>query len=216
MELENQSEEFKHIFILTFTKELIINSIADEFKRLKVQEKIEKEILKEKTKKIIKEYEKPLSLSPEKQLKAMTQFKPLPKPFIINKAAPRRLIIPQARFPQRLQYIKPTVSTMPFQIDLGKLDPFIKDPGVQIIECNGPDEKIIVKTPAEKPTNVTLTKEEIDKVIQKFSEVSKIPIQEGIFRVAVGNLLLSAIISGVIGSKFIIKKLRAMPQLMPR
>lgn len=216
MELENQSEEFKHIFILTFTKELIINSIADEFKRLKVQEKIEKEILKEKTKKIIKEYEKPLSLSPEKQLKAMTQFKPLPKPFIINKAAPRRLIIPQARFPQRLQYIKPTVSTMPFQIDLGKLDPFIKDPGVQIIECNGPDEKIIVKTPAEKPTNVTLTKEEIDEVIQKFSEVSKIPIQEGIFRVAVGNLLLSAIISGVIGSKFIIKKLRAMPQLMPR
>ena len=60
-----------------------------------------------------------------------------------------------------------------------------------------------------------VTKEEIDEVIQKFSEASRIPIQEGIFRVAVGKLLLSAIISGVIGSKFIIKKLRAMPQLMP-
>jgi len=216
MLLEDKSEEFKQFFLLAFTKELIINSIADEFKRLEVQEKIEKEILKKRTKEIIKEHDQALKLSPEKQLKAMTQFKPLPKPFKIKKVAPRKLIIPQTKFPQRLQYIQPTASIAPVKIDLGKLDPFIKDPGVQIIECDGPDVKIILKTPAEKPTNVTLTKEEIDQVIKKFSEISKIPIQEGIFRVAVGNLLLSAIISGVIGSKFIIKKMRALPQLMPR
>ncbi len=216
MQLEEQSEEFKQFFLLAFTKELIINSIADEFKKLEVEEVVEKEVIKKKAKEIIKEHEKPLKMSPVRKLEAMTNFKPLPKPFQVKRVAPRRLVIPQARFPQRLQYIKPAASIAPVQIALGKLDQFVKDPGVQVIECNGPDTAIVVKTPTEKPTNVTLTKEEIDEVIQKFSETAKIPIQEGIFRVAIGNLLLSAIISGVIGTKFIIKKLRAPPQLMQR
>jgi len=216
MLLEEQSEEFKQFFLLAFTKELIRSTLGDSIKELQIEEKIEKEVIKEKAKKLIKENKQPLKLSPVKQLQAITQqqFKPLPKPFAVKRVAPRRLVIPQARFPQRLKYIKPTVTNV--QIQLGKLDQFINDPGVQVIECNGPDEPIVIKTPGEKKTQVTLTKEEIDDVIQKFSDASKIPINEGIFRVAVGRLLLSAIISGVIGSKFIIKKMRAIPKLITR
>ena len=62
-----------------------------------------------------------------------------------------------------------------------------------------------------KRTNIILSKEDISDVIKKFSETTKIPLQEGIFRVAIGKLILSAIISEVIGSKFIIKKMMYSP-----
>jgi len=62
-----------------------------------------------------------------------------------------------------------------------------------------------------KRTNIILNKEEIDQIIKKFSETAKIPLYEGIFRVVVGKLILSAIISDVIGSKFIIKKMMYSP-----
>ena len=62
-----------------------------------------------------------------------------------------------------------------------------------------------------KKTNIILSREEVDQIIKKFSETTKIPIQEGIFKVVVGKLILSAIISEVIGSKFIIKKMMYAP-----
>ena len=215
MLLEKQSEEFKQFFLLAFTKELIKNSMPEEFAKLAVEKEVKKEEIKEKAKEIVKEYEKPLRISPVKQLKAITEtgFKPLPRPFEAARP-PRRLVIPQPRLPERLRYIKPAPSII--QIELGKLDPLIKDPAVQTIECNGPDENIVVKVPQERKTNITLTKEEIDEVINKFSEISKIPVSEGIYRVAVGRLIFSAIISEVVGSKFIIKKMRLPAPIIPR
>jgi hypothetical protein len=58
-----------------------------------------------------------------------------------------------------------------------------------------------------KKTGIVLSKDEIDEIINKFSEASKIPLGEGVFRVAVGKLVFSAIVSDVVSSKFIIKKL---------
>ena len=52
-----------------------------------------------------------------------------------------------------------------------------------------------------------LSKEEINEIIIKFSQASKIPTHEGVFRVAVGKFIFSAIISDVISSKFIIQKM---------
>ena len=93
-----------------------------------------------------------------------------------------------------------------------KLNPLIKDPAVRTIEVN-PDEKVIVTgTMGTKPTSIILSKEDIDKIIKKFSETAKIPVYEGIFRVVVGKLILSAIISDVVGSKFIIKKMMYSPR----
>jgi DNA-binding Lrp family transcriptional regulator len=44
------------------------------------------------------------------------------------------------------------------------------------------------------------------------SEVSKIPVSSGIYRVVVGNLILSAIVSEVISSRFVIRKMLVPPQ----
>ena len=117
-----------------------------------------------------------------------------------------RLIIPEIRLPERFNYLKP----IPFEahISLGKLDQLIKDSEVKMIECNGHEENIIVKGEmGERKTPITLTKAEIDEIINIFSMKTKIPAHEGIYKVVFGKLVFMAIVSEAIGSKFIIKKL---------
>ena len=169
------------------------------------KEEIKKE--KKKIQQIItRKKESPLIFKEKPPLKNKL-FKPLPKPLI---ARLRILRIPEPKLPPTLQYLKPTPTNI--QIDLEKLNPLIKDSAVKTIECNGPDENIIVRgTMGTKRTNIILSEEEINQVMKKFSETKKIPLHEGIFRVVVGRLILSAIISDVIGSKFIIKKMMYAP-----
>ena len=119
---------------------------------------------------------------------------------------PKILRIPELRLPPTVQHIRPTPTRR--EIDLGKLNPLVKDPLVRTIECNGENEKIVVSgTMGRKNTSIVLGKEEIDGVIKKFSEEAKIPFEEGLFKAAVGRLILSAVVSDVTGSKFIIKKM---------
>ena len=99
-------------------------------------------------------------------------------------------------------------------INLGKLDSFIKDPTIKDIECNGPDSNIVVKGINEtKKTNIILTKQEIDDVIKKFSEAAKIPLKQGMFKVVIEKMVFSAIISEIAGSRFIIKKMLYSPTI---
>jgi hypothetical protein len=205
--MQNQKNtQFGRIFFLKFTKELIRNSVSEDLEGLK---------------KIIKESE--FIIEPKTSLtpKFKPQYKKIPKEeFSFQKqkistkeilsmnippSAQRILKIPESKLPLQLQYLKPIPSEK--EINLGKLNKLIKDPLIKTIECNGPDEKIIITTPARKLTEITLSKEEIIEIIEKFSQATKIPIEEGIIKIAFGKLVISAIISEVVGSKFIIKKL---------
>jgi hypothetical protein len=134
-------------------------------------------------------YRKPREYSPERE-----SFKEL------------KIVIPETRFPPHIQYIKPVPINK--EIDLGKLNPLIMDKFVKIIECYGPNENLFVKgSMGVKKTGITLTDEEIKGIINKFSEETRIPANEGIFKVASGRLMFSAIISETVGSKFIISKI---------
>ncbi len=212
-QLESTPQKFRKVFLLAFTKELIKNSVPELKEAIEKKEKklIEQLFKIEKIKEtfIPSKVSKPAGLP----LKPRIKFKALPKPFKIPKIPPR-LKIPFPKLPERLKDIKP-VPRPEIKIDLGKLNPLIDDPVVQTIECNGPNEKIIIRDPSQKVTDIVLSKEEIDDIIQKFSDAGKIPITEGVFRVAVGKLVLSAIVSNVVGSKFIIKKLRYTPLAQP-
>lgn len=120
------------------------------------------------------------------------------------------LVIPKTFLPLRFQYLKPTSTKI--DIDLRKLNPYVRDPLVGEIECSGANQKIIVSgTMGRKKTNLSLSREEIEDVINKFSEVSKIPVQEGLFKVVVGNYIFSAIVSNLITSRFVIKKINYNP-----
>jgi len=216
---ETFSKNFKRFFLLTLTKELIKQSAKRDI--FKLQNIIESEEQKKRerfptkpifTKEIkeIKSVQKPIEIQAiRKPSPTEIEKRPLVKRFT-KPIARVPLFIPEPKLPPHLEYLKP-IPTPGIEIDLFKLNPLIKDPAVRIIEAN-PDERVIViGTMGTKPTDIILNKEDIDRVIDKFSEVSKIPVNEGIYRVVVGNLILSAIISESIGSKFIIKKMIVSP-----
>lgn len=116
------------------------------------------------------------------------------------------LWVPEQRLPEHIQYLKPT--PIDKVIDLEKLNPLIKDPFVKTIECNGPGQNIVVKgSMGIKKTPIILSKEDIDSTIQRFSKETKIPVQEGVFKVVSGRLIFMAIISEVADTKFTINKI---------
>lgn len=209
--VNGQIKDFKKFFLLQFTKELIKHSRTGEVSELKkILEKEtyerKEEIKRQKVKQVIEKREPFLTLKQKIPLQKKI-IKPLPRPV---RARPLVLRIPEPKLPPHLQYLKPTPTTG-VEIDLLKLNPLIKDPAVRTIEVNTDEKVMVTGTMGTKSTNIILSKEDINRIIKKFSENTKIPIHEGVFRVVVGRLILSAIISDVVGSKFIIKKMMYAP-----
>ncbi|MBU1129530.1 MAG: hypothetical protein KJ949_02795 [Nanoarchaeota archaeon] len=222
--LNKTNQEFRKSFLLQFTAELIRNSNSSELFKLKhilEQEQREKELKESVRKEIIKQTLLPTIQKEIKEQKLKEFVSPIQKqnPIVIPKKRPfsrRRQIlrIPNIRLPQNLSYLQPTATNT--EIDLGKLNPLIKDPLVREIHCSGPDQNIVVQgNMGTKPTSIVLNNSEIDLVIKRFSQASKIPDSPGIYKVIVGKLILSAIISEVVGSRFIINKIRYDPKFMP-
>lgn len=196
--LENSSVELKTLVLLEFTKRLIISKNPLEFL-------VKAEALKTK----IGEFtEKVKNKIPETEIQRPRQ--------IVMKTPIRTasvIRIPETRLPQQFAYLRPYATTE-VELDLGKLNPLLADPAVKVIESNGSDQAIIVKGGmGTKPTNITLSKQEIDQIIQTFSEKSKIPAGEGAVKIALGKYILSAIISEEVGSRFIITKLPPTPPI---
>ncbi|MEX2016952.1 MAG: hypothetical protein WD876_00570 [Candidatus Pacearchaeota archaeon] len=229
--LKQISQRNKALILLEFTNSLLAHSSAGEVGKLKsilsYEEEYSKnqlvtgELNKEKIKEIVHEkeknekglnnYEPGLKIEKREKdeiifSKAIGQPLTAPRPIMpIERRRPMVLRIPEPRLPPNLQYLKPTPHQI--EIDIGKLNPFIKDPTVRKIDCNGPAEYITVMVPMPMHTNIILSKEEIDEVIREFEKKSKIPATEGIYNVVLGRLMFSAIISEVVGTKFSIKKM---------
>lgn len=216
---QSVSTDFKKRFLLEFTRQLILNSaplevlklreiIKEDYSRKKIEQRDE---IKEKVKEALNPddvYEK--SNMPKESFSGIE--KSWAKPNIKRKSFPFetfksvRLTIPETNLPERLRYLMP--SPVNQDIDLGKLSPLIKDHFVRTIECRGPNSNILVTGKmGEKKTSIILDNNEINEIIQIFSQASKIPVQEGIYKVAVGRLIFMAIISDIVGSRFIIKKM---------
>jgi hypothetical protein len=198
---QTSPRDFKKFFLLEFTRELINHSSKKDITKL--QKIIEKT---EERKNPVRQNLFVPNITPEIHVRKMT---PVPKieKLQIKPLARHLLFIPEPKLPPHLQYLKPITATARVDIDLGKLNPLIRDSAVRIIESYPNENVIVIGTMGTKSTSIILSKEEIDDIINKFSEMSKIPANEGIYRVVVGNLILLAIISEVIGSKFIIKKI---------
>jgi hypothetical protein len=192
-------------------KELLQRDLAErEMLRGAVKEKIKKEserisqLKKEEIKEILPEFKKYYSFKPAKR----GTIKPAAAPLSYTIPIPYPAKISEISEPiiQEIQYFRPTPTQR--NIDLGKLNPLINDSLVKVIECDGPGEKILViGGMGRKNTRITLSREEIDDIINRFSEAAKIPVHEGVFKVVFGMLIFSAVVSKIVGSKFIIKKM---------
>lgn len=164
---------------------------------------------------VIKEHEgngpyemtRPKVAPPPRKEIAGTPAMPPPRPIRLN--------IPQPRLPPEFQYLKPIPTQR--DLDLAKLNPLVGDPGVQVIECEGPDKPIIVSgRMGRQPSQISLSNEEIQDIINRFSEASRIPVDMGVFKVVFGRLIFSAVISDVVPSRFMIKKMYLPPSMMRR
>ncbi|MFQ5531096.1 MAG: hypothetical protein ACE5ES_00610 [Candidatus Nanoarchaeia archaeon] len=217
--MKNFSKDFKALFLIEFTRELIKNSGPSEIFELQEivkDEDKEKEILIKKEKQtltnIIKQRVNPKQPNLKHKIPLNQVNSRLTTKYPTQKSKVgilRTLRIPEPRLPSRLQYLRPIPKDRP--IDLGKLNPLIKDPKVKSIECHGADENIIIRgRQGTKRTKIILDKLEIDQVLDKFSEGAKIPLSEGITKIVFGRLILTAIVSEVVGSKFIIRKMMFM------
>jgi len=152
----------------------------------------------EEVKEIIGELEKPLETS---KLLITKQEKELPK------IRPQQ--ITNSRMPPRLQnqnYLEAP------GVNLGKsgfvkLAPLLRDSSVFSIECPGAGKALTVNRTGQKQiTRVVLTEGEIKNILEKISEEVHIPLIEGVFRAALDDFQVSAVISKVLGSKFVLKK----------
>lgn len=126
----------------------------------------------------------------------------IPNPFPARKV----LRVPESHgLPPRFRNLKPVRENQP--IDLGKLNPLLNDQNVVSIECRGAGTSVFVNgSMGRKPTNILLSREEIDEIINTFSRNARIPVEDGLFKVAYGGLVLTATVSSS-GSNFIVKKI---------
>ncbi|MDO8508633.1 MAG: hypothetical protein Q7S27_03025 [Nanoarchaeota archaeon] len=98
---------------------------------------------------------------------------------------------------------------------LGIFLPFLNDPFIKEISCPGPNKNIIVsKGNMKSPIALTLSSDEIERIMKEISIKTKIPLIQGMFKAAMGNLLISAVISEFVGTHFTIQKI-APPPMTP-
>jgi len=91
--------------------------------------------------------------------------------------------------------------------DYGKITPLLNDPSIYSIECSGAGKPLkIIRVGQRQITKIILNQAEIKDILEKIADAVHIPLLEGIFRAAVDNFSVSAVISEMIGSRFVIKK----------
>lgn len=117
---------------------------------------------------------------------------------------PTQIMQPMAQ----AQMVQPQAQKRPKGFALGRLEPLLKDNTVQSIECPGPSKNVLVKRYNKiNITKIILNQQEITDIINDFAEKARIPIIGGILKAAVGDIVISAVISEFVGSRFIINKI---------
>ena len=207
--LENASVELKTLVLLEFTKRLIISKNPMEFLVKQELSKTKRDEFIDKVKEKTRSFQLSSENFGQEKIGIQTQRKiSMQRPI---QTAPI-LKIPETRLPPQFAYLRP-YATNEIDLDLGGLNPFLADSAVNVIESNGPGKAVIVKGGmGTKPTNVILSEQEINQIIQIFSKKSKIPAGEGAVKIVLGRYILSAIISEEAGSRFIIQKLPSAQQ----
>jgi hypothetical protein len=176
-------------FLNRFISEIIF-SIQERYLKETIQREIEAELLREATKQ-----NKEIGGGEESRL-ITRQFGPKIIQPVVQQIQLQPIIIQQdvmAGQPQE-----------PLRVD-SRIDTLLTGE-VKVIECaNG---NIRIKRNGEfEQTTIILNEQEVRDLIKKFSEMTKMPISDNIFRATINNFAITAIISDKIGSRFLITKL---------
>jgi hypothetical protein len=92
-------------------------------------------------------------------------------------------------------------------VNLGKISSVLIDPSVFSVECPGPNKNLLVnRSGSVQASSITLTVEEINAIMQNISDQTRIPITPGVFKAAVQDLVVTAVMSDFVGTRFMIQK----------
>jgi len=224
MGLQQIKSHQRIIFLNRFVKEILINLSEKE----RIEEKVELERLRQKltpdnSKDIFKQMIK--SVSTDDKRKQIFYRKTIPPVQIVSKPAAINPIVMQKPVehvqrpmpPRQIpnQTPRPLPQNMLSKSPPGsgesgmkKIDSLLKDISILAIECPGPGKNILLKRNNEtNVARITLNQNEINMIVEDFSKQARIPIVGGILKAAVGNMVISAVISDFVGSRFIINKI---------
>jgi hypothetical protein len=206
---KDKKPNVREIFLRKFVSQLILNSYSPEQDRTRErlrEVKIERPILVQP-----KETETHPGPLPKKVAKKNVRRAPLRRRIMTSPQRPKKIQKIQEEKPQTLLEQKPVIPSQNIEqvaVNLGKVAQFLRDPSVLSIECPGPRKNILVnRSGAIQTTPLTLTKEEISALIQEISDKTKIPIVPGLFKTAFQDLILTAVISDYVGTRFILQKM---------
>ena len=119
-----------------------------------------------------------------------------------------------------IQELSQNIQQPPINIDpLLKLKQFINDKSITRIERPGPDKNLIIRKSGKIiKTPFALSKENINELMKELSYRTKIPLINGIYKAAIDDFIITAVISEYAGTRFHIdKKPRmAMPPMPQR
>jgi len=211
MSYEKASLVSSNLFIKEFTKR-IIKSIKDKDFSNEERLFIDSSLVPNISEEVMMKSSPQKTISIEKvvpkrinEIKRVIQLPKKVKPKTINlpRAPPRNLFKPiQAQVP-----LPPLINSKSRIQGYGKIELLLNDPSVFMIESQGPGKPImIVRMGQRQSTKIILSRGEIEEVLEEVSKRSHIPLLEGVFRAAVDNFSINAIVSDAVGSKFIIKK----------
>lgn len=89
----------------------------------------------------------------------------------------------------------------------------MSDSSITSIECPGPGKQLIMsKSGMISPTAVSLTADEINNIMKEVSRRTRIPINQGLFKTAFDGLILTAVVSEFVGTRFLLERMPQQPQ----
>jgi hypothetical protein len=88
-----------------------------------------------------------------------------------------------------------------------QIENFLRNPAVQLIECSGPGKNILLKVKNKiNMTRLVLNERGIEEVITNYANQAGVPVMGGVLKAAVDDLVISAVVSEYVGSRFIISR----------
>lgn len=211
-----KNQTIGEVFIKEFVRQLILNSRPKSVLNVETIERINKRISEE-----IPEA-KIVRRNPVDDIRSNIQnirrrYLPIVKTNRPPMASPfrRRITTPnnQSIKPQLRTNAKP-ISIQEVPQSLVKIQQVLRDPSVMSVECAGPGKNLMVnRAGLMSRTPITLSKAEIDNIVNEFSQKTKIPLITGVFKALYNNLLITAVTSDMTDSRFVIEKQVGTPNL---
>jgi hypothetical protein len=193
-------------FLELFSGELLMNSIDPWEKKILDGKKEKLSQLREEMKQLMDEK---MNFKPERKHEQLIIAEPRTQQIIQEQEIQEQ---PEQEIDQQIQ--EQEIEQAPFDNNegLSKVENMLHNRSIHGIECPGPGKFILIKRGNRRtPTRVILDKEDINSILDFFSEQSRIPRIGGSFKAIVNNMVITAIDSAYGGPRFIITKTAPQP-----